>query len=171
MTASFPDPRLLSRRALILTAAGGLLAACSSYVPEGATRPASLSRSTIMARINGVRRANGRPELSYSSRLARAANDHVRLMASRGRLSHELGGTLRQRVTRVGYFGAVGENLAGGQDTLEGAIEGWLDSPSHRNTLLSPNFTEFGLAATNGGGAYDTYWAIILGGDPAAWLS
>jgi uncharacterized protein YkwD len=57
-------------------------------------------------------------------------------MASRDQLSHDLGVTLRERVTKAGY-----------QPTLEEAIEGWMNSPRHRDTLLSDKFTEFGLVA------------------------
>ncbi|MHB1109345.1 MAG: CAP domain-containing protein, partial [Devosia sp.] len=51
--------------------------------------------------------------------------------------------------------------------------QGWLDSPKHRETLLSDRFTEFGLAvaAVDSGrkSRYGTYWAFIAGGDFAAW--
>lgn len=158
-----------SRRAFLSLIGIAALSACSTYVPEGTTRPQGLSRDLIMSRINDTRAANGRAALTYSSRLAQAAQTHSRLMAERGELSHTLGGTLRERVTVAGYTGAVGENLAGGQSTLEGAIEGWLNSPSHRNTLLSPNFVEFGLAVSQGAGDLGIYWTMIMGGPQANW--
>ena len=69
--------------------------------------------------------------------------------------------------------GAVGENVAGGQKSLEQAIQGWLDSPAHRNTLLSTRFTEFGLAVAAVGpgrkSRYGPYWAFIAGGSFDAW--
>lgn len=163
------NKQLLSRRSFVIAAASFSLAACSQYIPEGATAPAGLSQATIMAKINGTRAANGRVALRYSATLAKAATTHARLMASRGELSHSLGGSLRERVTAVGYQGAVGENLAGGQRTLELAIKGWLESPSHRSTLLNDRFTEFGLAVARGGGTHKIYWAMVLGGSFAAW--
>ena len=94
-------------------------------------------------------------------------------MASKDQLSHDLGVTLRQRVTAAGYDGAVGENVAGGQATLEAAIQGWLNSPKHKDTLLSTRFTEFGLAVAYVGGGrksrYGVYWAFIAGGSFEAW--
>lgn len=165
----------LSRRRFLIAGTGlgvGVLASgCTQYVPEGSTAPAALSVATIMAKINGARAANGRAALTYSSRLASAAQTHARLMASRGELSHALGGSLRERVTAAGYQGAVGENLAGGQRTLEGAITGWLASPAHRSTLLSSKFSEFGLAVASGGGTHKIYWAMIMGGSFEAWQS
>lgn len=166
---------LLSRRGFILLGAAGLLSACTAKgpVPGISTSPAQLSTASITAAINGVRKANGRPPLAYNSRLEAAARSQVVLMARKDQLSHDLGVTLRQRVTAAGYEGAVGENVAGGQRTLEQAIQGWLDSPRHRETLLSTRFTEFGLAAAAADAGrksrYGVYWAFIAGGDFAAW--
>jgi len=120
-----------------------------------------------------VRKSNGRPPLAYNPRLEAAARSQARLMSDKDQLSHDLGVTLRQRVTAAGYDGAVGENVAGGHRTLEHAIQGWLDSPSHRDTLLSTRFTEFGLAVASVDAGrksrYGVYWAFIAGGDFAAW--
>ena len=120
-----------------------------------------------------MRKANGRPPLAYNPKLEAAARSQANLMASKDQLSHDLGVTLRQRVTAAGYEGAVGENVAGGQRTLEQAIQGWLDSPRHRDTLLSDRFTEFGLAVASVDAGrrsrYGVYWAFIAGGDFAAW--
>ncbi len=166
--------RLLSKRGFLNLGFSGILlgtlSACAQYLPEGSTSPELLSRKIIMAKINGTRAANGVQPLRYNEVLGQAAQNQAQLMARRGELSHELGGTLRERVTAVGYQGAVGENLAGGQDTLEGAIRGWLESRPHRNTLLNNKFSEFGLAVAEGGGEYEIYWAMIFGGGFEAWL-
>jgi len=161
----------ISRRAILGLSLLTLVSACSQYLPEGNTSPAELTRDLIMAKINGVRAANGRKPLIYNDKLALAAKTQAELMAASGEFSHTIGGTLRERVTAAGYQGAVGENLAQGQSTLEGAIAGWLDSARHRSTLLSPKFSEFGLAVATGKGRHDVYWAMIFGGDFAAWLS
>ena len=166
---------LLPRRAFILLGAAGLLSACSSTgpMPGTPTPPPQLTTERILAAVNGVRKANGRPPLKYNHRLEEAARSQARLMASRDQLSHDLGVTLRQRVAAAGYDGAVGENVAGGHRTLEQAIQGWLESPSHRDTLLSTKFVEFGLAAAavpdGRKSRYGVYWAFIAGGSFEAW--
>ncbi len=165
----FFKSKLITKRNFLILGLGGALGACSQYLPEGRTSPTMLSREIIMAKINATRIANGVDPLAYNPVLARAAQNQARLMAEKGELSHELGGTLRERVTAVGYQGAVGENLAGGQDTLEDAIRGWLESRPHRNTLLNPKFTEFGLSVAQGNGEYEIYWAMIFGGSFEAW--
>ena len=154
-----------------------MLSACTgvmpAVVPSGDGRPETLTPEQITAAINAVRRANNQPPWSYNSRLASAAKAQANLMAQKDQLSHDLGVTLRQRVTTAGYDGAVGENLAGGHRSIEQAIEGWMQSPGHRSTLLSPKFVEFGLAVsrvpTGRSSRYGIYWAMIAGGSFDAW--
>lgn len=165
----------LPRRTFIVLGAASLLAACTANGPPPGvkTTPAALTTDSILAAINGVRESNGRPPLRYNYRLEKAARSQARLMASKDQLSHDLGVTLRERVREAGYEGAVGENVAGGHKTLEQAIQGWLDSPSHRSTLLSPKFVEFGLAVASVPSGkksrYGIYWAFIAGGSFEAW--
>jgi uncharacterized protein YkwD len=168
----------LSRRGFLVLGAASLLSACSSFgtKPMGDTTrtpPAALTTASIIAAINGIRAKNGKPPLTYSYKLEEAARSQARLMASKDELSHNLGVSLRERVSSAGYDGAVGENVAGGQLTLEQAIDGWLASPKHRDTLLSTKFTEFGLAVAavpNGKKSrYGIYWAFIAGGSFDAW--
>jgi uncharacterized protein YkwD len=172
----------LLRCGLLLLTTLTLLAACSSIVPpapgpagrsSASINPIQLSQGNIVAAINGTRAANGKPPLRYNINLESAARSQANLMAAKDTLSHDLGVTLRQRVTTAGYDGAVGENVAGGQSTLDQAISGWLASPAHRDTLLSGKFQEFGLAVAtvpaNRKSKYRTYWAFIAGGPFEAW--
>jgi len=165
-----------SRRGFLILSAAGLLSACTSAGPAVTPLPASpeaLTREQIVAAINGVRRAHGQPAWSYNPNLEAAARSQARLMASKDQLSHDLGVTLRQRVSAAGYDGAVGENVAGGHRTLQAAIEGWMNSSGHRSTLLSPKFVEFGLAVervpAGRKSRYGIYWALIAGGSFDAW--
>ncbi|WIY53375.1 CAP domain-containing protein [Devosia sp. YIM 151766] len=161
-----------SRRTFLFLGAASLLAACSSTMPslpaKISDRPEDLTREQIVATINTVRRANGEGAWTYNAALEAAARSQARLMARQDRLSHDLGVTLRARVTESGYLLAVGENLAKGYNTLPETIDGWLNSQGHRNTLLSPKFVEFGLAfaRTSSG---KLYWALIAGGPFEAW--
>jgi uncharacterized protein YkwD len=167
----------LSRRGFLALGAASLLSACSAVGPKPgvSTTPQQLTTAAILAAVNGVRKANGRAPLRYNQRLEQAARAQAQLMAKRDQLSHNLGVTLRQRVSAAGYDGAVGENVAGGQRTLEQALQGWLNSPAHRETLLSSRFTEFGLAVAGVDAGrqsrYGIYWAFIAGGSFEAWKS
>ena len=162
----------ITRRGFIVLGTAAALAACSTTIPmlpKGASTPETLSDEEILAAINTVRRANGAPPWTYNSRLEDAARSQARLMAQKNTLSHDLGVTLRERVTAAGYLGAVGENVGKGYKDLQGVIGGWMDSSGHRGTLLSHRFVEFGLAAARGPGG-KLYWAMIAGGSFQAWV-
>lgn len=161
-------------RSLIILAVASLLSSCANYDPQSRTTPDGLSIGAITRAINEVRALHGAAPLRYSSNLATAARRQANLMASKDKLSHNLGPTLRERVRAAGFEGAVGENVAGGHPTLEAAIQGWLDSPAHRNTLLTDKFTAFGLAVARVPGGkknsrYGVYWALVMGGSFDAW--
>lgn len=171
----------ITRRAVLVLGAGASLSACASIggfgtnVPAGATAPQQLTQASILAAVNEARRINGNhAPMRYNTALEAAARSQANLMAEKDTLAHDLGVTLRERVTAAGYAGAVGENIAGGQSTLQQAIEGWLNSPGHRATLLSDKFTEFGLAVAHvpagRNSRYGIYWCFIAGGSFAAWM-
>jgi len=162
----------LTRRSFMILTAATALSACATTIPmlpaASSAAPEALSRDQIVAAINTTRAANGAPAWSYNSQLEAAARGQARLMASKNTMSHDLGITLRERVTTAGYQGAVGENVGKGYSNLPGVIEAWMNSAGHRSTLLSHKFVEFGLAtATAPGGK--RYWALIAGGSFDAW--
>lgn len=169
---------LLLRRVLVL-GFGFLLSACASIgpsiVPRSVTPPPQLTQASILSAINEARRANGgHKPMTYNAQLEAACRTQVGLMVERDQLAHDVGMKLRARTNQAGYVGAVGENLAGGQQTLEGAIEGWLNSAGHRATLLSDKFVEFGLAVARvpaeRNSRYGIYWCFIAGGPVEAWM-
>lgn len=161
----------MTRRSFLVLASAAALSACASTVPiipKSANAPQDLTDAEILVAINGVRAANGSPPWTYNQALENAARSQARLMAQKNTMSHDLGVTLRQRVTAAGYLGAVGENVAKGYPNLQGTIEGWMNSSGHRSTLLSTKFTEFGLAAVPAANG-KMYWAMIAGGSFDAW--
>jgi uncharacterized protein YkwD len=87
-------------------------------------------------------------------------------MARSNRLSHTgtSGSTPATRVQSAGYrWRAVGENVAGGQQTSEAVVEGWLKSAAHCANIMETNFTEMGAAChQNASATYGTYWALVM---------
>src|SRR3954462_3878381 len=147
-----PPPMTITRRAFIIVRTSASLSPCPAIgidtnVPAGTTTPQQLTQASILAAVNEARRLNGgQKPMAYNVKLEQAARSQANLMANKDQLAHNLGVTLRERVDAAGYEGAVGENIAGGQQSLQQAIEGWLNSSGHRATLLNDKFTEFGLA-------------------------
>ncbi|MDW7670264.1 MAG: stalk domain-containing protein [Bacillota bacterium] len=48
-------------------------------------------------------------------------------------------------------YGTSGENIAAGQMTPEEVMEGWMNSPGHRNNILHPDFNLMGVGTVEGG--------------------
>jgi uncharacterized protein YkwD len=50
------------------------------------------------------------------------------------------------RMREAGYQGcAMGENIAGGQQSPREVVEGWLDSPGHCANMLEAHYEELGV--------------------------
>jgi uncharacterized protein YkwD len=114
----------------------------------------SALESGVVARVNAVRRSHGLRGLKLSRGLSAAAAYHSRQMVQHGFFEHESrgGGSFWKRVER--FYGSrgfrsweVGENLAYGSPDLGAAatVRMWMNSPGHRDNLLSRRWREIGL--------------------------
>ena len=66
----------------------------------------------------------------------------------------------------LGRWRAIGENIAynqGFKKPLDCAVEGWMNSPSHKENLLDPNWKEsaVGIAVTADGTYYFTQVFLV----------
>jgi uncharacterized protein YkwD len=106
------------------------------------------------------------PPLVLSPVLNEAASAHARDMAAHGFLDHRGwdGSLPGQRMTRAGYtWRASGENIASGQRDEESVVAAWLASPGHCAALMSPQFTETGVAfALATSGRPTIYWTQVF---------
>jgi uncharacterized protein YkwD len=134
-----------------------LLAGCPASSSTDSQRPAvgvpapsALSRGMV-ERTNAERRRARLAALREDSRLARAARIHADQIARAGRLAHELSGArypkLQDRLDAVDYeWRTIGENVASGQPDAAAVVGDWMRSRGHRENILNPSFTEFGVA-------------------------
>jgi uncharacterized protein YkwD len=116
---------------------------------------------SILAELNGVRRANGLVPLRASAPLGAAADSHSRAMGRFGFFAHESrdGSSFSDRVRR--YYAprrgtwSVGENLLWSTRGIDAkrAVAMWMQSPGHRQNILTPQWREVGLAAVTFRGA------------------
>lgn len=115
----------------------------------------------------GTRAFSAAPALQLDARLNRAAEQHALSMAQQRKLQHEGidGSTPAQRAAAAGYaWHAVGENIAAGPTTAAAVVQLWLDSPGHCANLMSPEFTQMGLAfASDNEHGSGVYWAQEFG--------
>ena len=112
--------------------------------PSGLKVCPTLLISNVLSLTNIVRtEVAGAPALTLNEALTNAAQRHALSMAELGSLVHT--GWL-QELFAAGYKGTgMAQNIASGFPTMEAALEGWLESPSHRQNLLSSQWTETGV--------------------------
>ncbi len=123
--------------------------------PMGAvlSENADVSRSALIDETNRARAQFGAPELMLNQKLNDAAQRKAADMFSRQYWSHDApDGTKPWKwLADVGYsFSKAGENLAKNFYTAEATVAAWMNSPSHRDNLLEPDYTEAGFAVATG---------------------
>lgn len=100
------------------------------------------------------------PPLAWDGRLEAAAAHHAADMARHAYIDHtgRDGSDPGDRARRAGYdWRRIGENLARYQQTVDGVVEAWLESPGHCRQLLDPRYVEMGAAEEG------YYWAQVFG--------
>ncbi len=112
-----------------------------------------MSISSLLSATNSQRAANGASGLSISSRLNGAAQAKANDMIARNYWSHTTpdGQEPWVFIDNAGYqYTKAGENLAYGFATSSAAVDGWMNSPSHRENLLDSAFSDVGFGFANG---------------------
>ena len=126
----------------------------------------------ILNLVNQERSTVGLDPLAIDSQLDTAANLHTDEMVQADRMSHQLPGEagLGDRVSDTGYnWSRLAENVAAGYTTPEAVVDGWMNSPKHRQNILNPEFTHMGVGYDNAPddipNSYDTdiYWTQVFG--------
>jgi len=108
-----------------------------------------------------------RPPLARNAQLDVAARAQSSGMALHDYFDHTSpldGSGAGQRARAAGYaWLTVAENIAGGQQTPEDVVRGWLNSPGHCRNIMG-NFQEVGVSyVTRSGSRLRTYWTQVFG--------
>lgn len=116
----------------------------------------------LRERIAAARRRAGVRDLLFDPAIDALAREHSEALARRGRRASHRGvdDRFRRLRDRFGYRRAA-ENVAfsqGAGDPAATAVEGWLDSRSHRHNLLG----DFDRAGIGAGRAQDGSWYFTL---------
>jgi uncharacterized protein YkwD len=142
----------------------GYVAQCSVDAAEALRR---LNAARASGRSCGGHRMPAAPLLQWDPSLQSVATAHSRDMARRNYFGHRSpeGRTVRDRVAGTPFkTKMVGENLAGGDRQVGGAIQGWLESPAHCENLMNPKFSQVAVACVGKKGSqWGTYWTMVLG--------
>jgi Cysteine-rich secretory protein family len=124
-------------------AAGGAAGAGSAAGTGGAAgknTPAT-EQQQMLDLVNQARVAEGHKPLTLSDKNTAAAETHSDQMASSGQFEH----------SDIGSQGLRGENIAKGNTSVEATFKQWMNSPGHRENIMSDDFTEMGIGKSSDG--------------------
>ena len=106
------------------------------------------------------------PPVTLSRTLDGVALGHAADMAEHNYFEHQdlTGQSPADRVRASGYRESLaGENIAYGPNSVEEAVQGWLDSPDHCENIMDPRFAQMGIASAAGRSARQgLYWVQLL---------
>lgn len=137
-------------------------------VPTSATL--DQTRETTLCLLNAERRKHGLAKLRENEKLRVAAERHSEDMEQRHYFDHVTPGGVGHlaRVRSSGYLRdtrswSVGENIAWGSGRLatpRAIVRSWMQSPGHRENILSRRYRDIGIGLASGtpqGGDGATY--------------
>ncbi|WIM93675.1 CAP domain-containing protein [Actinoplanes oblitus] len=110
--------------------------------------PVAPVQQQILALVNRYRERAGCRPVTIDRRLIDAANRHAADMARRDYFEHASpnGDRAGERVSEAGYsWRWYGENIARGQDSPWEAMDGWMNSPEHRENILDCKLDQMGV--------------------------
>jgi len=123
---------------------------------------ADITKSALENYTNQARQSAGLSPLSNNAKLEYAAQMKAQNMIENQYFSHTSpsGITPWHWFSQAGYkYKYAGENLAIGFYESEEVYNAWLNSPSHRDNILNPNYTEIGIAVLTG---YDQGGTVVV---------
>ena len=125
-------------------------------------------RARMLESVNAERRTRRLPPLLENARLDLAAQRHAEDMIRRSYYSHESpeGSSAMERSRGAGYEStAIAENIAEGQGTVAEVMQGWMESPGHREHILGLALKEIGMGVAFGRNArgWEIVWVQVFG--------
>ena len=112
-----------------------------------------ISVSKLFQLTNQEREKNGLTDLTYNEKLSQAAAAKARDMFAKDYWAHygPNGETPWDFILSSGYqYEYAGENLAKNFLFSDGVVNAWMNSPTHRENVLKPEYSDVGYAVMNG---------------------
>lgn len=113
----------------------------------------TITSQQLISLINQERQARNLPALAINTSLNSVAELKVNDMLDKNYFEHTSpsGVTPWHWFKQIGYnYLFAGENLAMGFTETEAVFNAWMNSPTHRDNILNPNYREIGLAVKTG---------------------
>lgn len=102
--------------------------------------------SEIVNLINDYRSENGLSTLNVLNIVSFEAGTHSNYMVQVGEVNHDNFTVRTQYLIANANAKNVSENVAYGYNSAESVVNAWLNSPSHKEILTNPTFTDFGIS-------------------------
>lgn len=113
----------------------------------------NISETELITMTNKVRQGNNLPPLVLDTRLSQAAALKANNMIANNYWAHFApdGTTPWSFIKNSGYnYLYAGENLAKGFTNSQEVINAWMDSPTHKDNILSTKYNDIGFAILEG---------------------
>jgi hypothetical protein len=114
---------------------------------------ANIPTQQLLILTNQQRQDNNLPALTDNSELDQAAANKAADMLSKNYWAHDApdGTTPWTFIKAAGYnYVYAGENLARGFNSASDVVNAWMNSPEHRQNILSSNYQNVGFAVATG---------------------
>ena len=135
-----------------------------------------VTEQAVIEMTNAYRRENKLAEVSADPELARAARTYAAYLAKSGAFSHTADSRdVGARARASGYeWCSIGENLAMNSDSrgfethalARQTVEGWINSPPHKENLLGRTYTDIGVGVVQAPGPNPKYITVQVFGRP-----
>lgn len=120
--------------------------------------------SEVVRLVNAERAKRGLQPMKTNWQVSRVARYKSQDMINKRYFAHNsptYGSPFNMMESFGVKFSAAGENIAYGQQSPQAVMNSWMNSPGHRNNILSPSFTEIGVGlAKNERGV--NYWTQMF---------
>jgi len=139
-------------------------ATAPSFYASMAKPGAQIDAQGAAEMISLYRGNHGLEPVSVDPGLMEEARRQAEAMAAADKLSHEVRGTLTDRLNRAGYARSKAvENVSAGYHTVAEAFSGWRDSAPHNANMLASGMKRMGIAAVyNPRSKYHVFWTLVL---------
>lgn len=107
----------------------------------------------VVVETNTRRNSQGLAPLTVNSTLAKAAAAKANHMFQNNYWAHIApdGTTPWVFISQAGYqYAVAGENLARDFGDTQSMVEAWMNSPTHKENIVNPKYTEIGIAVVDG---------------------
>ena len=139
------------------------------------TSASDITPDNVASAINSERTQRNIQALNYNTALAAAAQYKASDIIARNYFAHvdPDGNYIWPKIVAEGYtpYTILGENLAVDFSDTAGLVAAWIDSPTHRDNILNPNFKDQGMGVATGNASQGQFAIAIantFGAQPAA---